>query len=117
MNRIAATILGVEMIVVLLAVPVAVNVADVSTTAGWVSAGIVALLCLVGAATVRRGAVGYVIGSAAQVGAIATGFVIPTMFVLGGIFALLWVVLLKIGPRVEREKAERERARRGGAAA
>jgi hypothetical protein len=107
MNRIAATILGVEMIVVLLAVPVAVNLAEVSTTAGWVSAGVVALLCLVGAATVRRGRAGYVIGSVAQVGAVSLGFVIPMMFVLGGIFALLWVVLLKIGPEVERQSAQR----------
>lgn len=101
MNRIASTILVVEMIVVLLAVPVALNLSDVSTTAGWVSAGVVALLCLAGAATVRRGRPGYVIGSVAQAGAVGIGFVIPMMFVLGGIFALLWFVLLRIGPGVE----------------
>ncbi|NEE02774.1 DUF4233 domain-containing protein [Phytoactinopolyspora halotolerans] len=107
MNRIASSILGIEMIVVLLAVPVAINLSDVSTTAGWVSAAIVALLCFAGAATVRRGRRGYMIGSAAQVGAIAMGFVVPMMFVLGGIFTLMWFMLLRLGPEVERRSAER----------
>ncbi|WP_129668066.1 DUF4233 domain-containing protein [Phytoactinopolyspora endophytica] len=107
MNRIASSILGIEMIVVLLAVPVAINLSDIPTTAGWLSAGLVALLCFVGAATVRRGRPGYVIGTAAQVGAVGTGFVIPTMFILGGIFALMWFMLLRLGPEVERRSAER----------
>ncbi|HEU0041746.1 MAG TPA: DUF4233 domain-containing protein, partial [Jiangellaceae bacterium] len=66
MNRIAATILSIEAIVVLLAVPVALNVSDVSSGTAWLSGGAVAAACVVGAATVRRGRVGYVIGSLAQ---------------------------------------------------
>ncbi len=108
MNRIAATLLSLETIVVLLAIPVAVNLSDVDTAAAWVAAGGVALLCVVGAATVRRGRVGYVIGSAAQVATIGTGFVVPVMFALGAIFALLWFTLMRIGPEVERAKAARE---------
>jgi hypothetical protein len=107
-NRIAATLLSMETIVVLLSVPVALNLSDVGTVAAWVAGGGVALLCVVAAATVRRGRVGYVIGSAAQVAAIGIGFVVPVMFALGAIFALLWFTLMRIGPEVERAKAARE---------
>lgn len=105
MNRIAATILVMEAIVVALAVPVALNVSDIATTPGWVAAAVVALLCIVGAGTVRRGRPGYVIGSVAQVGAVGIGFILPLMFVLGGIFAAMWFVLLRIGPGVEERAA------------
>ena len=108
MNRIAATLLSIEAVVVALAVPVAINISDVGTGVAWLAGGGVALTCIAGAATVRRGRPGYVIGTIAQVGAIAIGFVVPTMFVLGAIFALLWFMLLRIGPEVERAKAARE---------
>lgn len=108
MNRVAATILGVEALVVLLAIPAVLNLTDVSTGSAWLFGGGVALACIVGAGTVRRGRVGYVIGTLAQVAAIAMGFVVPAMFVLGGIFALLWFTLLKIGPDVERARLARE---------
>ncbi|WP_026876484.1 DUF4233 domain-containing protein [Jiangella gansuensis] len=110
MNRIAATILSVEAFVVILAVPVAINISDVSTGTAWLAGIGVALLCIAGAGMVRRGRPGYVVGSAAQVAALATGIVVPAMLVLGGIFALMWFVLLRIGPEVERAKAEREAA-------
>jgi hypothetical protein len=107
MNRIAATILSIEAIVVLLAVPVALNVSDVSSGTAWLFGGAVAAGCVVGAATVRRGRVGYLIGSLAQLAAIAMGLLVPLMFVLGGIFALMWFLLLRIGPDVERSKVAR----------
>ncbi|MGH8826101.1 MAG: DUF4233 domain-containing protein [Jiangellaceae bacterium] len=107
MNRIAVTILSIEAIVVLLAVPVALNVSDVSSGIAWLSGGAVAAACVVGAATVRRGRVGYLIGSLAQLAAIAMGFLVTLMFVLGGIFALMWFLLLRIGPDVERSKVAR----------
>ena len=112
MNRIAATILSVQTIVVLLAVPVAINIADVGRGAAWLAGGGIALLCILGAAMVRRGRVGYVLGTAAQVASIVAGIVVPAMLILGGIFALLWFVLLRIGPQIEREKAAREAAAR-----
>jgi hypothetical protein len=107
-NRIAAAILSLQVIVVLLAVPVAINIADVGRGTAWLAGGAIALLCVLGAATVRRGRPGYVLGTAAQVASVAAGIVVPAMLILGGIFALLWFVLLRIGPQVEREKAARE---------
>lgn len=108
MSRIAATILTMEALVIVFAVPVAINLSDVSTGAAWAAGGGVAVLCFIAAATVRRGRVGYHIGHIVQVLAIASGFVVPAMFALGGIFALLWVVLLRIGPEVERAQAQRQ---------
>jgi hypothetical protein len=101
MNRIAATFLLLEAVVVMLAIPVAVVVGDTEPAVA-IPAGLgIGLLCVVSAGLVRRGRPGYVLGSVAQVAAIATGFVVPEMFFLGGLFALLWVVLLRIGPEVD----------------
>ena len=105
MSRIAATLLVLEAIVVMLAIPVAIVVGDLEPAIA-ITAGLgVGLLCVVAAGLVRRGRPGYLLGSVAQVGAIATGFVVPVMFFLGGLFALLWVVLLRIGPDVERSRS------------
>lgn len=106
MNRIAATILTMEALVVLFAVPVAINLSDVDTGQAWAAGGGVALLGLVAAATVRRGRAGYLLGHLVQVLAISAGFVVPAMFALGAIFALLWIVLMRIGPEVERARSD-----------
>lgn len=101
MTRIAATLLALEAVVVMLAIPVAVSVTKVDgAVAVPLGLGVAAGL-LVAAALVRRGKAGYVIGSVLQAVTIATGFVVPVMFFLGGLFAVLWLVLLRIGPRVE----------------
>jgi hypothetical protein len=106
MNRVAATVLVLEGIVLMLAIPVAVVVADVEPALA-VPVGVgLGVLCMVAAGLVRRGRLGYVLGSVLQVAAIATGFVVPAMFFLGGLFALLWVVVLRIGPEVDRARAE-----------
>lgn len=105
MSRIAMTILSMEALIILLAVPAAVNLSDVSTGVAWAAAGVIALICVTAAATVRRGRPGYLLGWVAQVLAVASGLIVPTMFVLGAIFALLWIVLMRIGPEVEAAKA------------
>jgi hypothetical protein len=105
MNRVAATLLVLETVVVMLAIPVAVVVSDLEPAVA-IPAGLgLGVLCVVAAGLLRRGRLGYVLGSLAQVAAIATGFVVPAMFFLGGLFALLWVVLLRIGPDVDRARA------------
>ena len=108
MNRVAATLLTLEAVVIMLAIPVAVAVAEVEPQVA-VPVGVgIGLACLVAAALLRRTKIGYVLGSVLQVAAIAAGFIVPAMFFLGGLFAVLWVVLLRIGPDVDRAKAARE---------
>ena len=48
----------------------------------------------------------YGLGWAIQVAAIALGFVIHAMFVLGAIFLALWATAYFLGSRIERERAE-----------
>jgi len=50
---------------------------------------------------------GVVAGSLVQVAAIGLGFVVPIMFVLGAVFAALWVVAVVLGRRVDAAKAAR----------
>ncbi|MFW6203441.1 MAG: DUF4233 domain-containing protein [Actinomycetota bacterium] len=101
MTRVAATLLALEAVVVMLAIPAAVSVSDVDAAVAIpLGLGLAAGL-VVAAALVRKGTVGYVVGSVMQAVTIATGFVVTVMFFLGGLFALLWIVLLRLGPRVE----------------
>lgn len=108
MSRIAAMVLSVEALVVALAIPVAVSISDVdASTAVPVGLG-VAVTCVVAAALLRRGPFGYYLGSALQVVVIGLGLVVPVMFFLGGIFALLWFLALRLGRKVEAAEAARQ---------
>ena len=48
----------------------------------------------------------YWLGHAIQLAAIGLGFVVPLMFVLGPIFAVLWGTAYGVGRKIERERAE-----------
>ncbi len=54
---------------------------------------------MVGAAGLLRHAWAYALGTLLQVAVLATGLVIPVMWVLGGIFALLWLLALHLGAK------------------
>jgi hypothetical protein len=107
----AATVLVLEALVVLFAALVAYGLrlaepAAIAAVAGGLGAA--ALL----ATALLRTAAGYVLGSAVQLWLIATGVVVPAMYWLGALFALLWVVGLRLGGRIDRERAERAAAAR-----
>lgn len=99
-----AAILSLEAIVLGLTTPVMINLADVP----WRTALVVGLglcvACLILAGLLRWEAA-YVAGWLIQVAAIALGFVVPMMFVLGAIFALLWGTAYFLGRKIERERA------------
>lgn len=63
-----------------------------------------AVVCLLVAGMLRR-PWAYYAGWAVQVAAIGLGFVVPTMFFLGLVFALLWGTADYLGRRIERERA------------
>ena len=100
-----AAILSLEGVALGLTTPVMISVAGVDTaTALWVGLGLaVASLLLAG---MLRGEWAYARGWALQGSAIALGFVIPLMFVLGAIFALLWGTAYFLGRKIERERAQ-----------
>ena len=106
-RSVAAVLLTLEAVVIALAIPVALALSDVSASVA-VPVGLgVALLSLAAAGALGRPA-GYALGWVVQVLAIALGFIVPTMFVLGAIFALLWLVTLRLGKTIEEDPARRE---------
>ena len=99
-----AAILSLEAIALGLTTPVMISVADVSTgTALTVGLGLM-LVCILLAGMLRR-PWAYTAGWLVQVAAIGLGFVVPLMFLLGAIFALLWGTADVLGRKIERERA------------
>ncbi len=115
-RRLCAAILALEAIVLGLSAPVLIAVAGVSTGAGLAMGLGLSLGCLVVAGLLRfRWA--YWAGWALQVAAIALGFVVATMFVLGAVFLALWAAAFVLGRKIEVERAQWEAGERPGPAA
>ncbi len=99
-----AAVLALEGIVVALSTPVMIAISDVPVgTALPVGLG-VAVACLLLAGLLRSEAA-YVAGWVLQAAAITLGVVVPTMFFLGAVFALLWGTAYFLGRKIERERA------------
>lgn len=99
-----AAVLSLEAITLGLTTPVLITVADVETGRALAVGLGLALACLL-LAGLLRAEWAYGLGWVIQVAAIGLGFVIPMMFVLGAIFALLWASAYLLGRRIERERA------------
>lgn len=104
MRSALAAVLICEAIIVGLATPVAISLSDVGTVPALVGGGVVALGCVVAGALLRNRA-GIVLGSVMQVVALALGFVVPMMFVLGAIFGALWIACIVLDRRLARQAA------------
>lgn len=109
MKTLCAATLAFESIVVLLAIPVAIVVQDVPPAVGIVG-GLLLMFALIYASASQRRSWGLAVGWALQVIVILTGFVVPLMFFLGGIFALLWFYSIRVGIRGDAIKAARDAA-------
>jgi len=105
MRGAAAALLIFEVIVVFLASLAAATTTDIDPAVVWAAGGGLSLLCIAAAATLRRRSVGLVLGSAAQVLAIASGFAVPAMFILGALFGGLWIMGIVLGRRIEAVQA------------
>jgi hypothetical protein len=110
-RTLCASVLAFEALVVALAIVPAVTLTDANGTVIVVGGLLVVACCLLEAALLRT-AVGYVLGSVVQVLVVAGGFVLPAMFVLGGLFALLWVTAIVIARRADRVVAAKAAAAR-----
>lgn len=106
-RRLCAAILTLEAIAFGLATPVLISVAGVSTgTALWIGLGLTVACLLV--AGLLRFPWAYWLGWAIQIGALALGFEVGTMFFLGAVFLALWTTAWFLGGKIERERAEWE---------
>lgn len=104
MRGIAAAVLVFEGMVIFFATLVALDLSDIDSATLWWVGGAAALACVLTAGLLRRRG-GYVVGSVLQLLVLAAGFVVPTMFFLGLVFAALWFFALYLGRRVERLQA------------
>jgi hypothetical protein len=102
-KRLCATVLIMEAIVIGLAVPVAIQIEHLAPgsagTAGGVAAGAAILFAILARPLLPATLVG---GSVLQLLVIASGVIVPAMYVLGAIFAALWATGVWLGYRIER---------------
>jgi len=62
--------------------------------------GVIALLCILTAGMMKTTR-GWILGSILQVGLIAYGVVVPTMYFMGSLFAALWITAFFLGRKGE----------------
>jgi hypothetical protein len=104
MRSLASIVLAFESLVIALATPVMISIADVRPAIALpVCLGLAVLALL--ATGLLRNQLGYALGWVVQVGAVGLGFVVPVMFVLGLAFASFWVAAIVLGRRIEAAKA------------
>lgn len=109
MRAMCAAILTLEAIVVALATPVMIAVEDVDTDVALFAGLGLAALCVLAAGMLRiRWA--YYVGHGIQVAAVALGLLVPAMFFVGAMFAVLWLAAFFLGRRIEADKARRAAA-------
>jgi len=100
MRVVLMTVLIFEVIVFGLAVPVMIFISDVSGAAAAGLGGGTAVLALVAAGLLRR-RVGYILGWLTQVAGLALGLLTSTMFIVGALFAAVWVLAFVLGKRLD----------------
>lgn len=99
----ASTLLG-EFFVIGLAGLVATRLTDLSVGTVWTVSGVGMVLCVLLCGMLGRpGAVPA--GWALQLALVLSGFVVPSMFFLGVVFAALWWASVHYGRRVDLAKA------------
>lgn len=104
MRGMCSTVLFFEAIIVALAAPVMIGVEKVDAAlALWVGLGLAAA-CLVTTGLLGR-SWGYGVGHVLQIAAIALGFLVPIMFFIGGMFAVLWFGAYALGRKIASDKA------------
>jgi hypothetical protein len=99
-RALAATVLTFEAIVVFFASLVAMRLSDLSEGTALTLGGALAVACLLVAGLLRY-RWGYTVGWVLQGLIVASGFVVPAMFFLGAVFALLWVAAIRTGRRLQ----------------
>jgi Protein of unknown function (DUF4233) len=103
MRVVLLSVLIFEVIVFGLAVPVMIFISNVALGMAMGFAGGAAVLALVAAGMLRK-PTGYVLGWLTQVVALGLGVLTPMMFLVGALFAGLWVFTFVLGKRLDAAK-------------
>lgn len=109
----AVSVLAIEAFIVFFATLAAFGILarDWETTHQWLLVGggvLLTLVFLIACGMVRRPG-GYVLGWVLQLVLIATGFLVPAMFVIGAVCAAAWCYAVVKGTAIDRENRERDR--------
>jgi Na+(H+)/acetate symporter ActP len=99
-----SAILFLEAIALGLVTPVMITVADVPAGRAVLIGVGLCVVCVLLSGMLRR-PWAYVAGHVVQVAAVALGLVVPMMFLVGGLFAVLWFTAYWLGTKIERERA------------
>lgn len=94
------SLLAFEVIVFGLTIPGMIQVEGEPWQVALGTGGGGAVLAAAAAATLRHG-IGYLLGWAAQVAIMAMGVLVPMMFFVGGVFALIWAMSFVLGRRLD----------------
>ncbi|MCP2030657.1 membrane protein YdbS with pleckstrin-like domain [Okibacterium sp. HSC-33S16] len=103
-QSLASIVLGFELIVMFLAALVAFGLKALPAPVALIGG---AVLCLVIVLTlaVLRYRWGVIVGWVVQGVIVASGILVPIMFIIGALFAGMWVYAMVAGGRIDREKA------------
>jgi Protein of unknown function (DUF4233) len=102
MRQLCGTVLVMEAIVIGLAIPVAIVYEHLHRGVAGGVGGALAVCALLLSGFVGRPGMGWalVAGSALQVLVIASGVVVPAMYILGSVFAALWITGIWLARRL-----------------
>ena len=100
MTKVLLSVVVFEIVVLWLGFAGMVQVSAVPLGAALMATGAASALAL-GSAMTLRSPTGFYLGWAAQVAAIALGALNGWMYLMGGIFALIWVGTFLLGKRLE----------------
>lgn len=103
MRVLGASVLALEAIVVILAIPVVIMVGTVPVApAVAITAGVCLAIALIVLARYVTRPWAIPVGWVLQALVVMTGLLAPAMFIVGGIFALLWAVAIRLGREADR---------------
>ncbi|SEQ06214.1 DUF4233 domain-containing protein [Microlunatus flavus] len=100
MRVVLLSVLLFEVVVFALAIPVMILVSHVDPLPAALLGSGAAVLALAASGLLRKPA-GYPLGWLAQLAGVLLGLLTPSMFVVGAMFAALWVVSFVLGKRLD----------------
>jgi hypothetical protein len=103
MRRLCGTVLAMEAVIALLAIVPAKVLGHASGGTAAAVCGAVALVAIVLSGVVGKRPWALYVGSVFQLAVVATGVLLPAMYVIGGIFAVLWFTGIWLARKWERQ--------------
>lgn len=97
-------VLGFEIVVVFLGALVAFGLDALEPPVAFIGGGVMVAVMIVTLGLVQF-RVGAIIGTVVQAAIVASGFLVPVMFFIGGTFAAVWVYCLIVGTGIDRRNA------------